>query len=489
MPSHNDNNKKKRAVAAMTSDSTNTLQPKKTFFLLGEKKMNTSQSAIYGQSLNKARCLTSVLGDTEHDRFLVGTLSLHSDNELHLIEYKEELNDIERVGAVFSHPHEIWNISPCPSRANLFWTVYYTGKLMEASLWKLPESIYSHERENEDGDENDATSGSIRTESKSSSIKHSSYLDSDSDKQLTEIAMIPGKAKVQLKTVLWQPNGLLDRILTIDNECIKEYAVDRLVTAKADDSTTTESLKTSSQTYNVKSGQNKLFTGRWDPNHSEKVAVAASSRIIEIDLRSNEKSAMIEHAHEQQVRCLEYNAYRPYYLVSGGDDCKMKFWDIRMTGNGPLKIVCGHSHWITQVAFNPLYDQLVVSSSTDSLINLWSIPSISQKSTAKKLDQELNELDRNKDQSDSLEALQNESEYSSSQASHSEEYREEEEDDDDDGEPLIDSLVASIDEHEESVYSVAWSSHNKWVFGSVSYYGKVFVHTVPQSEKWKILNS
>jgi WD40 repeat protein len=149
-----------------------------------------------------------------------------------------------------------------------------------------------------------------------------------------------------------------------------------------------------------------------------------------------------------------------------------------------LRIVCGHSHWVTQVAFNPLYDQLVVSSSTDSLINLWSIPSISQKSIAKKLDQELNELDRNKDQLDSLEALKNESEYSSSQASHSEEYREEE-----DGELLIDSLVASIDEHEESVYSVAWSSHNKWVFGSVSYYGKVFVHTVPQSEKWKILNS
>jgi len=53
----------------------------------------------------------------------------------------------------------------------------------------------------------------------------------------------------------------------------------------------------------------------------------------------------------------------------------------------------------------------------------------------------------------------------------------------------VDSLISSIEEHEESVYSVAWGSANNWIFGSVSYDGRVLIHTVPNAEKWKILGA
>jgi WD40 repeat protein len=53
---------------------------------------------------------------------------------------------------------------------------------------------------------------------------------------------------------------------------------------------------------------------------------------------------------------------------------------------------------------------------------------------------------------------------------------------------MTDTLVQSIDEHEESVYSVAWSSYNSWIFGSVSYDGRVLIHHVKQSERLKILD-
>jgi hypothetical protein len=110
-------------------------------------------SAVYGAQLNKSRCLSSILGDTRHNRFLVGTLSLHSnENEVHLIEYSEEQNDVYNVG-LYRHPHEIWSIAVHPSRPDLFFTIYNTGKTFESTLWQLPQSIYSDDINADDDEE------------------------------------------------------------------------------------------------------------------------------------------------------------------------------------------------------------------------------------------------------------------------------------------------------------------------------------------------
>jgi WD40 repeat protein len=60
------------------------------------------------------------------------------------------------------------------------------------------------------------------------------------------------------------------------------------------------------------------------------------------------------------------------------DDSKVKFWDIRHTKK-PVKTLFGHSHWITQIKFNPIYDDLVITSGTDAIVNLWYLPTISSK--------------------------------------------------------------------------------------------------------------
>jgi hypothetical protein len=52
-------------------------------------------------------------------------------------------------------------------------------------------------------------------------------------------------------------------------------------------------------------------------------------------------------------------------------------------------------------------------------------------------------------------------------------------------EPQEDGLIASFNEHEDSVYSVAWG--DAWVFGSLSYDGKFVVNQVPSAEKYSIL--
>lgn len=51
----------------------------------------------------------------------------------------------------------------------------------------------------------------------------------------------------------------------------------------------------------------------------------------------------------------------------------------------------------------------------------------------------------------------------------------------------VDIKVKVVDEHEDSVYSVAWSSADAWVYASLSYDGRVLVSHVPSAEKYKIL--
>jgi WD40 repeat protein len=45
-----------------------------------------------------------------------------------------------------------------------------------------------------------------------------------------------------------------------------------------------------------------------------------------------------------------------------------------------LKVVKGHSHWVWNVEYNKFRDQLVLSSSTDSSVNLWKIATLSSSS-------------------------------------------------------------------------------------------------------------
>jgi WD40 repeat protein len=50
-----------------------------------------------------------------------------------------------------------------------------------------------------------------------------------------------------------------------------------------------------------------------------------------------------------------------------------------------------------------------------------------------------------------------------------------------------DGLVSTYDQHEDSVYQVAWSPADPWIFASVSFDGRAVVNVVPQDHKYKII--
>lgn len=111
--------------------------------------------------------------------------------------------------------------------------------------------------------------------------------------------------------------------------------------------------------------------------------------------------------------------------------------------SSPLKILTSHTHWVWSVKYNKFHDQLLLSSGTDSSVNLWSIVSISSAPLGE-LEDPVNEKEGDK-------------------------------------------LIKTYDEHEDSVYSISWSSYDAWVFASLSHDGRVVINHVPPAEKYKIL--
>jgi len=280
-----------------------------------------ASSAIYGLTA-KARCITSQIAETEKNRFLVGTLSLRDDNEIHLIEVREDGGDITCVN-IFNHPCEIWAISACPSNPALLFTCYNTGTEYKATLWRMNENR--------------------------------------SNVKLDEVLELRGHTGV-IKGVLWDPSGSSDYVVSLDEGNIRVFDLENNFT-------------------NPKAAQNiavsgKINAGNIDPLHNNMMAVAVDTTIIGYDFRTQKEGYSIDKAHNEGVRDIDFNPNKAYYMVSGGDDAKLKFWDVRNT-KGPVKVLSGHSHWIWAVRYNRYHDQLVVTASSDHLVKLWNVESIS----------------------------------------------------------------------------------------------------------------
>ncbi|KAH3759482.1 EARP-interacting protein [Pelomyxa schiedti] len=186
----------------------------------------------------------------------------------------------------------------------------------------------------------------------------------------------------------------------------------------------------------------KITTGQWCPLLPNLVVVTHETSIRGFDLRSRDSTFVIERAHSDgYIRALDFNPNALYSFATGGDDCKVKFWDTRKPK--ALKEMTGHSHWVWNVKYNPFHDDMLVSSGSDCKVILWSVASLSFRMS--------NALKERKEGEDV--------------------YR-----------PPPDSAIKVYDDHEDSVYGLAWSActNSSWNFASLSYDGHLLVNTVPQ---------
>jgi len=285
---------------------------------------------------------------------------------------------------IYNHPSEVWWLEPSPSDPSLFFSVYNSvasdGVHFKSSLWKMKED----------------------------------------ESTLEEMLELKGHAG-DIKTVRWNPSEPTE-VVSIDEHNIKFWKID-------------EQAK---QSGTISIGDSRKFTTAcWHPLHPEQIATANETSIRGWDLRIMKESYVIQHAHAPYVRDLDFNPNKDYYMVTGGDDNKMKFWDTRKCDK-PVKSFLAHSHWVYNVKYNRYHDQLLLSAGSDSFVSLWNVASISSSPssvTAKKTE---------------------------------------------------DHLIKSFEEHEDSIYSVSWGT-SAWVFASLSYDGRVVVNYVPKEYSDQIL--
>ncbi|PWZ52404.1 hypothetical protein Zm00014a_011440 [Zea mays] len=232
--------------------------------------------------------------------------------------------------------------------------------------------------------------------------------------QLFELSGHTGK----IRRVIWWPLGKHDKLISIDDRNIFLWNIDTSKKiAKVISQGSTDMLP-------------NLRGGAWDPHNHNLVAAISDSSLQLWDLRSMEKSTAIEHAH---IRDVDYNPKKQNIVATAEEEFGIRLWDLRML-KYPLKDLPGHSHWTWAVRHNPAYDELLLSAGTDSTVNLW-----------------LAKVSSDDPESDSPSALPNRQEV---------------------------SLLNSYTDYEDSIYGIAWSSHDPSLFASLSYDGRVVLESV-----------
>ncbi|KAG0300357.1 Protein tssc1 [Dissophora globulifera] len=381
------------------------------------------RSCAYGLR-HQTRCLSAIKSNDGKSRFIIGTQELLKPNEIHLLTFDEDMFEI--TPTIFSHPHEIWDISASKDDPDLFFTCYrqvIDGKRTQstASLWRM-------KQEQKDPEEIDIE--------RPHHHQHRGELEH-------VLSLDVGDGSV--KKVIWQDST---EVISVEDWRICIWDIDiKQGTAKL-----TGSIDTPDKNF-------KFTSAVLNPHAQEVVAVYGRS-IQGWNLGSLKPTFTIKDSQPALILCIDYNPNRPFQIATGGDDCKVRIWDVRDPSMGPIMTIQDHTHWVWSVAYNKFHDQLVLTSSSDCQVNLQSIVSISTGADYKFGDASDTEQDASEG-SEPAETM-----------------------------PLdvpTDGLVQAFDQHEDSVYQVAWSSVDPWLFLSLSHDGRAVMNQVPSEEKFKII--
>lgn len=271
---------------------------------------------IYGLEL-QARALSSgssSANDANLVRFLVGTQSLKSDNQLHVLEYLEEQHTLSKV--IFKHSAgEIWNLAASPQDPQHVLTCYslqsptFEGQVENrCTLWKFPVDL----------------SCNIIDEDSISPLPLERVADFDFDSAM-------GRIDVG-RNALWRPEEG-NQIVNYSGNKVYLWDVEsqQLITSFAVEDRSRGSSKLS-----------KITSIRWSPHSNcSTLGVAIGNSLNGMDLRSKNgggdsnsftgggNNAWTISAHSHLVRDLDFNPNAQYYIASCGDDCESRFWDIR----------------------------------------------------------------------------------------------------------------------------------------------------------------
>uniref|UniRef100_A0A4W6BZH2 EARP complex and GARP complex interacting protein 1 n=1 Tax=Lates calcarifer TaxID=8187 RepID=A0A4W6BZH2_LATCA len=307
--------------------------------------MEDDAPVIYGLEF-QARALTAQTAETDAIRFLVGTQSLKFDNQIHIIDFDDE-NNIINKNVLLHQAGEIWHIGASPADKAVLTTCYNKSESycfllslapLSASLFIIDSRVVS-------------CAAVWRMPSDWETGSHESPDDTAHNPQILELLChLDDSAHGNAACVLWEPMGDGKRVISLADNHALLWDLQESSTQATVSSTATLEGK----------GQLKFTSGKWSPHHNcSQLATANDTAIRGWDLRTMSQIYCIENAHGQLVH-----------------DCKVKFWDVRNVQE-PVKTLEEHSHWVWSVRYNHSHDQLVLTASSDSRLILSNMVSIS----------------------------------------------------------------------------------------------------------------
>ena len=298
-----------------------------------------SSTATFTVKQQQARSLIALEGDTDRNRFVVSSLDLRGDNEVSVLEFNEDTNELS-CQSVFAHPQEVWHSVSCPApeHAELICTTFSTGSEMRSKVWRM----------------DTASAGASA--------------DGGAAAPLQELVQLgEGVPLREHLGVVW--NAVLpEQIITLTKQRLALATLTHGARASTAAETATAAPPIDGAAFSC---------ARWDPHHAHSLGVGCTTgAIVSLDTRTMKPSHSLADAHTQRVRGVDYNPNRPYVVLSCGDDYAMRYWDVRKPGASLLSVKA-HAHWTTAALYNRFHDQLVLSTGTDYRIKLWRAASVS----------------------------------------------------------------------------------------------------------------
>ncbi|KNC48015.1 TSSC1 protein [Thecamonas trahens ATCC 50062] len=385
------------------------------------------ESVIHGIN-NTTRCLTPLGGDegAEAHVWAVGTCSpATAANAVHLVHYVPE-NGTTGVETAYTVPDgaEVWRLASHPGHAHLLAAVVRDAGEPGATGRGLVYSMSDLPAFGAGDGDGDAA------------LQLPSPTSPSALPQLEQTGSLPGGPGTELGPVV----DVLISALDVTDSSAAVVCRRGVALATLD----RDGLAAAVARYVLPSDGNGATCGARSPHASDEVAVAIGSRIVGYDVRAQSEAFVLEGAAAQGgagIFSLDFNPNKLYCLASGHSDGSVAFWDVRKGGE-PVVRMHEHAHWVWGLAYNHSYDQFVLSGSSDTLVKLYSVWSAS-------------------------------SAWEASEAGRA-------------GHP-VDHVAKTYEEHDDSVYGLAWSRGDAWTFASVSGDGRVAIHAVPQEAKMQAL--
>jgi WD40 repeat protein len=419
--------------------------------------MFAAQSCVYAANF-VARALSAQTASREKHRFLVGTCSVNEKNEVSVLEYHEAVNQIE-VAAVYNHPDQVWALEPSPNALDLVLTSHESpGGDAAVSLWRMPHQT-----------EESVQAGTV-VEDKLELQQVATWVPPAHTSQSSS-------SSSPVQSLRWHPTKTT-AVLATDTGSVHLLTLAEASVSRAE----AFAFDTSDGDLHVCSSLTRGVAA-WDPHASANAAAAHGPTLHLLDTRKMKAAHVLAQAHAGAIRDVEFNPNKPSVLVTCGDDRKVKFWDVRNLVT-PVRTLAGHSHYAWCVRFNPFHDQLLLSGGSDNLVNLWRVASCSSAPWISADDAAVGSSGTSSSSSSS--GGGGSSSGSGIGAAGGDESGAGGDVNSSSSDPP-DVKVRVIDQHEDSVYGVAWSPADAWMYCSLSYDGTVILNHVPSSEKYKIL--